>query len=407
MTTDAAAACEVALELCDYVAAHPVLLGLRGGLAAGECVRGYGDYYGPVVTVRGACGEAGDPRHRARDPRGPGSGDRAAPGTPSAGRARVDLHLVGRPRAARLRQLGRAVQRGAVLVARIAKAIVEGSEELARRDRAMRRIVETVGPSRPAARATPAHHTSPSSPGPSATSSSRAPRPARSTAASTALFDGEGPTPEAVLALPVETLRGVGLSGSKTASIRDLAEKVVAGDVELDRVGRLSDDEIVGELTLVRGIGRWTAEMFLIFQLGRLDVWPVDDFGVRRGYGITPRLDRDADAEAARAARRRLPPVPVDRRVVLLAGRRHQELSLGRRRHPGVGTQVAASGSDGAERTAAHRPVGRAVRPELLLHLAELPRQGWQTDADAPAIDVERVGDRPRCDRLAVRDHEL
>ena len=101
-----------------------------------------------------------------------------------------------------------------------------------------------------------------------------------------ALFDGEGPTPEAVLALPVETLRGVGLSGSKTASIRDLAEKVVAGDVELDRVGRLSDDEVVRELTLVRGIGRWTAEMFLIFQLGRLDVWPVDDFGVRRGYGV-------------------------------------------------------------------------------------------------------------------------
>jgi DNA-3-methyladenine glycosylase II len=78
----------------------------------------------------------------------------------------------------------------------------------------------------------------------------------------------------------------VGLSGSKTASIRDLAQKVADGDVELDRVGRLSDDEIVGELTLVRGIGRWTAEMFLIFQLGRLDVWPVDDFGVRRGYGI-------------------------------------------------------------------------------------------------------------------------
>jgi DNA-3-methyladenine glycosylase II len=101
-----------------------------------------------------------------------------------------------------------------------------------------------------------------------------------------ALFDGQGPTPEAVLALPEETLRGVGLSGSKTASIRDLAQKVLAGDVELERVGRLPDDEIVRELTLVRGIGRWTAEMFLMFQLGRLDVWPVDDFGVRRGYGI-------------------------------------------------------------------------------------------------------------------------
>jgi DNA-3-methyladenine glycosylase II len=56
--------------------------------------------------------------------------------------------------------------------------------------------------------------------------------------------------------------------------------------VQLDRVARLPDDEIVRELTLVRGIGRWTAEMFLMFQLGRLDVWPVDDLGVRKGYGI-------------------------------------------------------------------------------------------------------------------------
>jgi DNA-3-methyladenine glycosylase II len=93
-------------------------------------------------------------------------------------------------------------------------------------------------------------------------------------------------TPEAVLATPVADLRAAGLSGNKTASIRDLAEKVLAGDVELDRVARLSDEEIIRELTLVRGIGRWTAEMFLMFQLGRLDVWPVDDLGVRKGYGI-------------------------------------------------------------------------------------------------------------------------
>jgi DNA-3-methyladenine glycosylase II len=99
-----------------------------------------------------------------------------------------------------------------------------------------------------------------------------------------ALFDGP-PTPEAMLALSTESLRGAGLSGNKTASVRDLAERVLAGDVELDRVSRLPDDEVVRELTLVRGIGRWTAEMFLMFQLGRLDVWPVDDFGVRKGYG--------------------------------------------------------------------------------------------------------------------------
>jgi DNA-3-methyladenine glycosylase II len=100
-----------------------------------------------------------------------------------------------------------------------------------------------------------------------------------------ALFDGE-PTPAAVLAAPIDALRGAGLSANKAGSIRDLAAKVEAGEVELDRVARLADDELVAELVLVRGIGRWTAEMFLMFQLGRLDVWPVDDLGVRKGYGI-------------------------------------------------------------------------------------------------------------------------
>src|SRR4051812_14891239 len=98
-------------------------------------------------------------------------------------------------------------------------------------------------------------------------------------------LDGEV-TPERVLALPLETMRAAGLSGNKTASIRDLAQKVLAGEVELDRVAKLSDEKIVEELTLVRGIGRWTAEMFLMFQLGRLDVWPVGDLGVRKGYAL-------------------------------------------------------------------------------------------------------------------------
>jgi hypothetical protein len=81
-----------------------------------------------------------------------------------------------------------------------------------------------------------------------------------------ALFDGP-PTPEAVLALPFEKLRGAGLSNAKATSIRDLAEKVEAGLVELDRVARLSDEKVVSELTLVRGIGVWTAHMFLMFQM--------------------------------------------------------------------------------------------------------------------------------------------
>jgi DNA-3-methyladenine glycosylase II len=112
-----------------------------------------------------------------------------------------------------------------------------------------------------------------------------------------ALFDGE-PTPEKVLASSVQALRGAGLSAAKAASIRDLAEHVIAGTVVLDRVGRRSDDQIVEQLTLVRGIGRWTAEMFLMFQLGRLDVWPVDDLGVRKGYA---RLHDLAEPPAARA----------------------------------------------------------------------------------------------------------
>src|SRR5690349_1239668 len=105
-----------------------------------------------------------------------------------------------------------------------------------------------------------------------------------------ALFDGP-PTPDTVLALSMDELRGAGLSGSKAASIVDLAEKVDVGLVQLDRMGRLPDDEVVRELTLVRGIGEWTAHMFLMFQLGRLDVWPVGDFGVRSGFARMFGLD--------------------------------------------------------------------------------------------------------------------
>jgi DNA-3-methyladenine glycosylase II len=100
-----------------------------------------------------------------------------------------------------------------------------------------------------------------------------------------ALFDGHA-TPEAVLATPVETLRSVGLSGAKAASIQDLAAKVADGTVPVDRLARMKDADIVARVTRVRGIGRWTAEMFLIFNLRRLDVWPVDDYGVRKGWAV-------------------------------------------------------------------------------------------------------------------------
>jgi DNA-3-methyladenine glycosylase II len=100
----------------------------------------------------------------------------------------------------------------------------------------------------------------------------------------------EGLTPEAVLALPEELFRSAGLSAAKTASIRDLAAKTVDGTVPLEGLEAYSDDEIVERLSKVRGIGPWTAEMFLIFQLRRPDVWPVDDFGVRKGYAIAHEL---------------------------------------------------------------------------------------------------------------------
>lgn len=91
-------------------------------------------------------------------------------------------------------------------------------------------------------------------------------------------------TPEAVLALSGTALRGAGLSAAKAASVTDLAQRVLDGSLPLDDVHDLPDDALIERLVAVRGIGRWTAEMFLIFQLRRLDVWPVDDLGVRKGF---------------------------------------------------------------------------------------------------------------------------
>jgi DNA-3-methyladenine glycosylase II len=91
-------------------------------------------------------------------------------------------------------------------------------------------------------------------------------------------------TPASVLAAAPEALRGAGLSAAKAAAITDLAVKVSEGLVSLERIGRLSDDDVVAHLIQVRGIGRWTAEMFLLGPLGRLDVWPVGDYGVRAGF---------------------------------------------------------------------------------------------------------------------------
>lgn len=91
-------------------------------------------------------------------------------------------------------------------------------------------------------------------------------------------------TAETVLASDLDGLMACGLSRAKARSVFDLADKVASGQVCLERIGRLDDDEVVAHLTEVRGIGRWTAEMFLLFTLGRPDVWPLDDYGVRVGF---------------------------------------------------------------------------------------------------------------------------
>ena len=100
----------------------------------------------------------------------------------------------------------------------------------------------------------------------------------------------DGLTPAAVLAAPEDAFRTAGLSRSKMLAVVDLAQKVHDGTVPLDGIDRLDDEEVIKRLTAVRGIGRWTAEMFLIFQIRRLDVWPVDDYGVRKGYALAYRL---------------------------------------------------------------------------------------------------------------------
>ena len=106
-----------------------------------------------------------------------------------------------------------------------------------------------------------------------------------------ALVDGPL-TPAALLAVPDGELKGAGLSAAKHASLRDLSAKVLDGTVVLDCASRRSDEEIITRLVTVRGIGRWTAEMYLMFELRRLDVWPVDDLGVRQGYALAWSLDK-------------------------------------------------------------------------------------------------------------------
>ncbi len=97
-----------------------------------------------------------------------------------------------------------------------------------------------------------------------------------------------GPSPEQILRTPDEKLRGVGLSRSKMLSLQDLARRAKAGEIpNLEQIQKLDDEAIIERLTPVRGVGRWTVEMLLMFRLGRPDVLPVDDYGVRKGFALT------------------------------------------------------------------------------------------------------------------------
>jgi DNA-3-methyladenine glycosylase II len=97
--------------------------------------------------------------------------------------------------------------------------------------------------------------------------------------------------PANLLAADPDALRGAGLSGSKVAYVRDLAERVESGDLDLGRLADLPDEDVVAELIDIKGVGRWTAEMFLIFHLGRPDVVSTGDLGIRRAVELAYELD--------------------------------------------------------------------------------------------------------------------
>jgi DNA-3-methyladenine glycosylase II len=100
------------------------------------------------------------------------------------------------------------------------------------------------------------------------------------------LFDGSAPSPEQLLEVSEEDLRAAGLSGRKVSYIRDLAAHVISGELELDRLEELEDEQVIEEIVAVRGLGRWSAEMFLIFHLERPDVLSGGDLGIRKAVQI-------------------------------------------------------------------------------------------------------------------------
>lgn len=111
------------------------------------------------------------------------------------------------------------------------------------------------------------------------------------------LFGGNFPSPEQILGRDIEEFRSAGLSRPKARYIQDLAQKIIDGEVVFDSLDSLSNDEIIAELTKVKGIGVWTVHMFLIFCMGRLDVLPIGDLGIRNGMTKLYGLDKPSEHE--------------------------------------------------------------------------------------------------------------
>jgi len=128
-----------------------------------------------------------------------------------------------------------------------------------------------------------------------------------------ALFGGRTPPPEKLLEVEPQELRDVGLSWRKVEYVRDLAEHVLSGELELDRLDRLSDEQVIAEITAVRGFGLWSAQMFLIFFLERPDVLPTGDLGIRKAAQAAYGLDQ--------------PPSPVELERIAEPWRPHRSLA--------------------------------------------------------------------------------
>jgi DNA-3-methyladenine glycosylase II len=115
-----------------------------------------------------------------------------------------------------------------------------------------------------------------------------------------ALYDGRVPTPEEVLATPFETLRSIGLSNAKARYVQNVAHFAVESGIDFRKLGKMDNEAVIAYLTQIKGVGRWTAEMLLMFSLGREDVFAIDDWGVQNAMIHIYKLDR-TDKKAFRA----------------------------------------------------------------------------------------------------------